>query len=205
MIIIFWSTTGWYCCPVYYSLHNTGLGDCSLTCGVAQPNASNILWNTDLNGHYRHMFILFKHDKLWRPKIKVRWVDHIPCPYLNADVVDVSLSASFFAYFCDNWSMAKHVYFDITESCRFSLSNYNFGERYSFAMRLYGISVDFHNYPATPPVPWNIFILFGTNRYTSHLLCQLYFCTIFQGRHWPTVHEKIRLVHQICSSVQTNI
>ena len=70
-------------------------------------------------------------------------------------------------------------------------------------MRLYGISVDFHNYLTTPPVPWNMLILFGTNRYKSHLLCQLYFCTIFQGQHWPTVHEKITLVPQICSSVLT--
>ena len=54
-----------------------------------------------------------------------------------------------------------------------------------------------------PPVPWHIFISFGT--YTSHLLCQLYFCKIFQSRHWPTVHDMIRLGHQIFSSVQTNI
>ena len=52
-----------------------------------------------------------------------------------------------------------------------------------------------------PPLSWDIFILFGI----IHLLFQLSFCTIFQGRHWPTVHEKIKLVHQIFSSVQTNI
>ena len=91
MIILFWSTTGWYCCPVYYSLQITWLGDCSLKCGLAQSIASYTLWNTKMNGHYRHVFILFKHDMLWRPQIKVRWVDHTPCPYLNADVVAVSL------------------------------------------------------------------------------------------------------------------
>ena len=35
---------------------------------------------------------------LRRPKIKVRWVDHTSCPYLNADVVDVSLATSFFCF-----------------------------------------------------------------------------------------------------------
>ena len=64
MIILFCSTTGWYCCPVYYSLRNTGLGDCSLKCGLAQPIASNTLWNTKINGHYIDVFILFKHDIL---------------------------------------------------------------------------------------------------------------------------------------------
>ena len=99
MIIIFRSTTGWYCCPVYYSFQNTGFGDCSLKCGLAQSIALNSLWNTKINGHYRHVFILFKHDMLGRPKIKVRWVDHTSCPYLNADVVDVSLATSFYCCF----------------------------------------------------------------------------------------------------------
>ena len=75
------------------------------------------------------------------------------------------------------------MYFDMTESCRFSLSNYNFGKIFSFAMRIYRISADFHNYYTTRPLTSNIFILLGAYRYTSHLLCQLYFYTMFQGRH----------------------
>ena len=90
-----------------------------------------------------------------------------------------------FAPFCDNigpWFSI--VYFDITESYRFSLGNYSFGESSSFAMRLYGISAGFHNYLSSYPL--NFFILFGTYRYTRHLLCQLSFCTILQDRHRPT-------------------
>ena len=39
-------------------------GDCSLKCGLAQSIASNTVWNTKINGHYRHVFILLKHDML---------------------------------------------------------------------------------------------------------------------------------------------
>ena len=45
-----------------------------------------------------------------------------------------------------------------------------------------------------PPVHWNIFILLCTYKNTCHLLRQLSFCTIFQGRH-----DKIRLVHHLAT------
>ena len=44
--------------------------------------------------HCRYVFILFKGVMLC-PNINERWVKHIPCPYLNADVVDVSLPTPF--------------------------------------------------------------------------------------------------------------
>ena len=36
-------------------------------------------------------------------------------------------------------------------------------------------------------IPWNLFILFGTYRYTCHLLS---LCTIFEGRHKPSREDK---------------
>ena len=149
-----------------------------------------------INGHYKHVFILFKHDMLWRPKIKSKvGRPHTMSPLKCrcgwcklAHFIFLLLIVTIGPWF------SMHILI-IVDSVRVI----TIVAKSLFAMRL---EFQLISTIIPPPVPWNSFILFGTYIYTSNLLCQLSFGTIFQGRHWLTVHEKIRLVHQNNSSVK---
>ena len=164
MIILFWTKNGWYCCPVYYSLQNTGLGDCSLKCGLAQSIDSNSLWNTKIKMGITSWY----KSKVGRPhtisslKCRCVWckLGHFICLLL---IVTIG------------------PWFSMYILIRFSLGNYNFSKIFFLLWDFIDFQLIFTIIPL--PVPWNIFILFGTYRYTSHLLFQLSLCTIFQGRH----------------------